>query len=187
MPHISLFFCDIVGTIRKDQKENCHTETIFFLDNLELLRLISESEHLFFSLVSSEKEDVVRKEKELLENYNLYPNIIFQKQFFDNGYIEEEKIVYTDLQGKISQIINHANELTKYYHINNIYYADDTYLYHEMLDEILSCDILSKPMTFVSFCPENEIYDLNNRILYHIKEKYGHKGEKLLLKRKVNC
>lgn len=152
MENIILFFCDIYGTINgnvpnteKDYKEfNC------------LLNELSKQNNntkILFTLISSEKKEIVMKYLLEIKQY-INGNIIFSKQFYENGYILDNKYEET-ICGKFKQMLDDINELKKTANIIRIYYADDSVFLQTIISEYFKCEEFTIP--FISLIPEETL------------------------------
>lgn len=176
MKKVTLFLCDIYGTyIKSDELANVK-DVKELLENLEKLRIINNSEKILFSFFSTENKQVVEKCLKDLELNNNYENVEFGLHFFEDGYFKLGKTFYTDQKGKISQILFYLNTIKDKYHIDKIYYADDTEIYHYMLESILIDDQLNE--NFESIIPKYKcglkelngiICEISKSSTYHMK------------------
>lgn len=128
MKKIIIFLCDTAGTIIGSEQNSNNDYQIF--NNLLLeVKVLEQVDYIIFSLISSDNNIVVSEEQNILSNY--FNNcIIFGKQFFDNGYIIDNKIYNDNKKGKIEQILAYTKELEQKYMITKIYYADDCEFFH---------------------------------------------------------
>ena len=124
------FFCDISGTLNGTNKNN-DIDYQNLNSNLLLLMKKYEAEYLFFSLVSSDKYNIVNDVKEELEK-QLNSPILFKKQFFENGYILDDKTHYKQ-SCKTEQMMGFLDEIEKEFDIQSIIYADDCEIFHDMI------------------------------------------------------
>lgn len=164
MKNVTLFLCDIHGTYIKNNELVSRQEIEKLLENLEKLRIINNSEKIIFSFVSTESENIVKKEITNLQLNNNYENVEFGFQFFEDGYFNNAEIVYDKPCGKISQILSYLKKIQMNYKIDKIYYADDTEIYHFMLDGLLMELLLEDKLQ--SIIPKNTygLEELNSMI-----------------------
>lgn len=127
-----LFFYDINGTLN-GSLENTKEDYLEFNKILNSISEINENCTIIFSLISTEKEIIVKEYLDILKEY-LNSNIYFYKQFCEEGYILNDKCIKGEF-GKSYQIVKYVEELKKTFDIINIYYADDTLFYHHLLNE----------------------------------------------------
>lgn len=130
---LTLFFCDINGTI-EGSSTNKISDYKKFNDIIKEIQQKNNSDYIIFSLISSDSSSFVKNKTNFINSFNKN-FIIFGKQFFDNGYIDENKII-TGISGKAQQIIYYINELSKIYKIDSVIYADDCIIYHDILHEL---------------------------------------------------
>lgn len=183
---IICFFCDIMGTINGNQKNN----DIDYENFAEILIKIKEKssvDKIIFSLISSDLPQLVMDEKQILSRYLDSP-IEFGYQFFINGFIDlDDKSIIQGNIGKVYQIIEYCKYLGEFYDIQSIYFADDCKMYQEMLSDILSeyksNDRLISivPKNNRGLCELNEMLDkkikvtgttINSKILLLQSKKY---------------
>lgn len=134
MKNIIIFFCDINGTIDGVLK-NSYNDYKKFSELLITLQKEKGADNILFSLVSTENKHIVYQQSTTISKI-LDKSIIMGKQFFENGYIQND-ITNPSTIGKIYQMITYLEELSKTYIINKIYLADDSEMIHEMLSDIL--------------------------------------------------
>lgn len=137
MKNLVIFFCDINGTI-DGFKRNSNTDYQEFNFLLKKLKEKDKADILLFSLVSSEKMDIISKYSYTLCSY-LDDKITMGKQFYDAGYLESNKSNSSAI-GKVWQILNYLDELKRVYQIKRIYLADDIRLTPELIFELLEHD-----------------------------------------------
>lgn len=172
MKNIVLFFCDLTGTII-GREENSIIDYQRFYQLLLNIQNTEQVENLIFSLVSSDVHKIINNHTNIFKEFFSEP-IILGKQFFDNGYIINNKI-YSTNQSKIEQILTYINELNKKFNIIKIYYADDCEFFHIILNEIINNDILTsiipqkkQGLRELNNLLENEIIYQNNHLLKNI-------------------
>ncbi len=148
---ITLFFCDIYGTVDGNFTEE---ETVKFAGLLEELRRQNNSDYLVFSILSSELPVVVNSYKKHLSKY-FSDSVIVMPEFLELEKVREEKIAYA---------LCCVEQLKKVYDIDTIIYADDIVFLHEMLGELLSEkeDILIN--SIVPGYGENNLNFINNEL-----------------------
>lgn len=171
MENVTLFLCDIYGTYIRSNELVPEPEIKRFLDNLENLRVINNSEKIIFSFISTENEKIVKKQCENLKLNNDYKNIEFGIQFFENGYINKEKTVYNEASGKISQILFYLEKIKHNYNIDKIYYADDLDIYHFMLENLLISDSLEDKLCSIIPNAKDGLKELNHMLEKNLEEK----------------
>lgn len=125
------FFCDIQETI-VGENPNQSIDYQNFSDILDNLKCVFGVDYVIFSLISSDSMESVFKEKDILEPY-FSSGIIMGKQFFGNGYIDGDTIYYCKGNLKSIRIATYIKELSQRYLIEDVFYADDCQLYHEVL------------------------------------------------------
>lgn len=131
MENVACFFCDIMGTIIGNKKiEDCDYQE--FNNILTELKKEIYVDFIIFSLISTDSKDVVFFQQNILKKH-LDQSVYFGKQFFENGYINNRKVIYQNMLGKPLQISKYIEELDEKYSIKKIYYADDCKIYHEIL------------------------------------------------------
>ena len=121
---ITLFFCDVYGTIDGGFTDE---DIIRFANLLDQVRRYDNSDYVVFKMLSSELPKIVDSyEKEISKHFN--KNILVLPKFIELEKIREEKVAYA---------IQYVDELKKFYIINSVFYADDIKLLHEILNELL--------------------------------------------------
>lgn len=153
MKKIIIFFCDIRGTIIGNE-QNSITDYQFFNNLLLEIKNLEQVDYIIFSLISSDNNIIVSNEQNILNNY-FNNNIIFGKQFFDNGYIIDNAIYNDNKKGKIEQILNYTKELEQKYIVAKIYYADDCEFFHDILNELIFYE--NQNNLFKSIIPKEHI------------------------------
>ena len=124
----AIFFCDILGTLT-DGSENDYQDLIY---NLEELKKKNRIDILYFSLVSSDSIDYVlefyKKLHPYLINSSLSVGPMFSSGvvFINNEYKQCETC-------KTDQIIHFVSKN----HFDKVYFADDTYMYHAIINKSL--------------------------------------------------
>lgn len=159
MKNLVIFFCDINGTI-DGIKKNSRIDYQEFNILLKKLKEKDEADILLFSLVSSEKKDIVFKYSNTLHSH-LDNKITMGKQFYDIGYLEENK-PNPSIIGKVWQILSYLDELKKTYQIKKIYLADDTEMNLNLVLELLEHENQEKfesiiPIYRDGLCEVNDI------------------------------
>lgn len=150
MKSITLFFCDICGTLTKDINFKINEEALSdFIENLNSLVKHGQTDGIILSLVTTEK----------LETTNLV-----QKQI--NEYVKEKKIILgphiCNSTNKPCDIVDYIKEINSTYHIDKIYYADDCELYHYFLEELIS----DSDYEVQSIIPKDgALFDVNKNLL----------------------
>lgn len=131
MKKILCLFCDITGTII-GKNINVSSD---YQDFNRILNDIGKKEYvdyILFSLISCDSKEVVLDHLHTLKQY-LNSSVFFGKQFFENGFINNEDIIYEEMLGKPMQIYRYIKELEEKYSVQKIYYVDDCEMYHELL------------------------------------------------------
>lgn len=145
MEKITVFLCDIYGTYLQNYKSQEDNDRVIalFLENLEKIRLKNHSDKIVFSFISTASRDIIEHEYSYIKSQNQNENIIFGPQFFEDGYISNEKTFPLELKGKVAQILFYLDALREKYDIDAIYYADDTKFYHILLANLLKSEVSS--------------------------------------------
>ena len=129
---MDMFFCDINGTYTGDE-ETRKRDVENFSKNLSSLIDSDNADKLVFSFISSDNTDYVTRYIKELQKYITDSRIIFGYQYAnDKKFLIDSSPVTCD-EGKTNQIMDAIN-LNK--DIKSIYFADDTLLFHEMVDYI---------------------------------------------------
>lgn len=154
---MDLFFCDIEGTI-SSSKEERENELDIFVKNLSLLLNQSNSKKLIFGFISTGDSTTINSYITELKRYINDPRIEFG---YNYGY--DERFKYNEesekiTNGKNSQILHEIVENCDKT-INNIYYADDTTIYHKILDHCCSKKAIpaNKIVSFIPGIDKREI------------------------------
>lgn len=134
MEKIICFFCDIRGTLKGCNK-NSDLDYKNFTANLLKLMEKFEANYLLISIISTDKYDIVNNTKKELQDKLNSSVFLFNRIFFENGYIVDNKINYKDAS-KPNQIIEFLDELEKKFDIKSIIYADDCEIFHEIVDSL---------------------------------------------------
>lgn len=137
MEHISIFLCDLYGTYKVDNKKVDINELEKFLINLDTLRKQNNSSKLLFSFVSTENAEIIKNETNILKCMNKNDDIVLGKQFFEHGFIYQDKVYCEEVIGKVFQIKEYLEELNDKYIIDKVYFADDNRFLHYLLNELL--------------------------------------------------
>lgn len=117
--NITLFFCDLRGTIDGELTEG---DTEKFAELLDELREKNDSSKLFFSMASTERIDIVEEYQKKLSKY-------FKKNV--------EAINAITNSSKLDGMEDLIEKLNEKYNINAAYYADDNEMIREMCCEVL--------------------------------------------------
>lgn len=166
MEKIACFFCDIRGTIIGNKKvEDCEYQEF----NNILIELKKEIyvDFIIFSLISTDSKDSVFFQQNILKKY-LDQSIHFGKQFFGDGYINVQEVIYQEMLGKPLQISRYIKELEEKYRIRKIYYADDCEIYHEMLSNFLEDSNWHQKLCSIIPCENHGLTEVNQLV----KTKY---------------
>lgn len=135
---MDMFFCDISGTYTGNE-ETRKRDVENFSKNLSSLIDSDNADKLIFSFISSDNADFVKRYINELQKYITDPRIIFGYQYANDKKFLINSIPIDCEEGKTSQIMEAIN-LNK--DIKSIYFADDTLLFHEMVDYIsIMCGI----------------------------------------------
>ena len=123
MRHITLFFCDINNTFLGSKKNN-EEDIKKFIINLKNIKDKNKSQDLFFIFASEETPEEIKK----IESY-------FSSFIIDSSLEIIKNIGKDDL--KTMNIIYIIKEMHYKYYIDEVYFADDCDIYHEILKELL--------------------------------------------------
>ncbi len=135
---MDIFFCDIRGTYTGSEifrEDSIKTFIELLLKSLDQ----DNSSKLYFSFVSSENSETLKKYisefKKALIEMNCEDIIYLGKCYSLDEIVHEDLSTEAYLTGKTAQIINHLvdSEVVK-----NIYIADDTLLFHNMISKLLN-------------------------------------------------
>lgn len=157
---ITLFFCDIYGTIDGGfSEEDCKNFAIL----LEKLKEHNNSDYLLFGMLSTEHPDVAEVYERKISKY------------FDNDVLLITKFQDVEAlrEAKISCALYYINYLKKIYDVDSVFCADDIALIHDMFSELLK---EKESITLNSIIPskgENNLNFINKEL------------EKRFIKRKV--
>ena len=122
--NITLFFCDVYGTVDDGfTEEECKE----FSNLLERLIHQNGSDYLMFGMASTEDPSVVDDYEKRLTKY-FERNVRILPKLPENKILNEAKITF---------IIKYINHLQQNYNIEEIYLADDSKFNQEMLRELL--------------------------------------------------
>ena len=147
---LTLFFCDIYGTIDGGLTEE---ECIKFSELLEELRLKHGSDYLYFGMASTEHPDVVDMYESRLSRC-FKDRIVLIPKDVESEVLREIKTSYT---------LHHINKLLKTFNINEIYFADDSQFNHDMF-EVLLGDYKIKLNSIVPKRGENYLSFINSEL-----------------------
>lgn len=170
MKKIAIFFSDIIGTI-KGFVPNKPVDYYQFNQLLETIRQKEEVEEVILSLISADDIKLVIDMQKELESYIKKP-IVFGHQFFENGCYNETETIYTEIVGRIKQIVDYIHLLSKEYDITAIYYVDDSLLYHEILELFAEEDAWIDKLQ--SIRPKNNLglSEVNSLIEQNLSERF---------------
>lgn len=155
---ITLFFCDIYGTIDSGfSLDECKE----FATLLEELIVVNGSKYLMFAMASTEDEQVVDDYEEKITKY-FENNIKILPKLPDNHILNE---------AKVSFIINYIKYILKSYNIKEIYLADDSLYNHMILEEVLKSLTNVDLVSIMPKTNENRLEYINNSILDIINNK----------------
>ena len=145
---LTLFFCDIYGTIDGGLTEE---ECVVFAELLEKIRVKNNSDYLYFGMSSTEHPDVVDMYESRLSRY-FKDRIVLIPKDVESEVLREIKISYT---------LHHINKLLKTFNINEIYFADDSQFNHDIF-EVLLGEYKIKLNSIVPKRDENYLSFINN-------------------------
>lgn len=148
---VTVFFCDIIGTIDGDiNDEECKK----FADLLDKLRKINNSDLLLFSISSTEQSNIVSYYEKKLSKY------------FNNNVMVMEKIEVdkTISDAKIANALLYIEYLQKEYEVAGVYCADDIAILQEMFANLL-CKLFGiELITIITKHGENNLEFINKEI-----------------------
>ena len=121
---ITLFFCDIYGTIDGGFTTE---DSIRFASLLEQIRIKKESDYIFFGMASTEHQQIVDEYEEKLSEY-FNNKIILVPKVDEIEVLREIKSAYT---------LKHIEKLLKTYEINEVFLIDDTKFNHDIFETLL--------------------------------------------------
>lgn len=150
---IQIFFCDIEGTFTS--KSESRIEKLQFFQK-QLLQLANKYP-LIFSFITSGTIDYLEPYINEWKPYVTEP-IYLGRQFFDNGFIDNEKIHHTKRLTKFEQIFSYIEYIKQTYHIHNIFLADDTSMNHELV-YYFNKTLYNYPITYIT---KQKIDELEN-------------------------
>lgn len=148
---ITIFFCDVYGTVDGDfSNEDCKK----FANNLKQLKDKNNTDYLFFSMSSTEHPEVVNDYEKSFSKY-FDEDIIVMKSTHNLEAIRE---------AKISCALLYFQNLAKEYNINAVYSADDIELLQELFTHLLK-DIMGIELnTIIPKRDENRLSFINDEI-----------------------
>ena len=147
---LTLFFCDIYGTIDGGLTEE---ECVVFAELLEKIRVKNNSDYLYFGMSSTEHSDVVDMYESRLSRY-FKDRIVLIPKDVESEVLREIKISYT---------LHHINKLLKTFNINEIYFADDSQFNYDMFEALLG-EYKIKLNSIVPKSDENYLSFINNEL-----------------------
>lgn len=121
---VLLFFCDIEGTLT-DKRIDANYDVLF--KNINEMKELYECDISVFSLLSmNDFDDVFKWYQKINDN----DNVIFGKQFYDNGYFENINGLIKINENikdksKLGYMKKYIEELSKNHEIKMLCYADD--------------------------------------------------------------
>lgn len=169
MEKIIVFFCDIYGTI-KGNINNLEEDYLKLNSILNSISKQNDDTKILFVLISTESENVVKQFYNTLTKY-FSENILFGRQFHENGYLINDSNIEV-ISGKCNNMISYMKEISKWLEIVKVYYIDDSYFLQEMLQE---CTKLTFPNVEIeSIIPTNGfgLSEVNQLLEKHISKKY---------------
>lgn len=122
--NLTLFFCDIFGTIDGGFTEE---ECLKFADLLDKIRNKNNSDYLYFGMASTEYIDIVNEYEKRLSKY-FGEKIILVPKDIEFEVLREIKAAYA---------LKHINKLLKDFVIKEVYFADDSKINHDMFRVLL--------------------------------------------------
>ena len=122
---LTLFFCDVYGTIDGGFTES---ECMEFASLLEQIRILKGSDYLYFGMASTEEQTVVDFYEKRLSKY-FTDRILLVPKDDEIEVLREIKNSYT---------LKHIEKLLKTYDINEVFFADDSKFNHELFELLLS-------------------------------------------------
>ena len=148
--NLTLFFCDIYGTIDGVLTEE---ECAVFAELLEKIRVKNNSDYLYFGMASTEHPGVVDMYESRLSRY-FTDRIVLVPKDVEGEVLREIKTSYT---------LHHINKLLKTFNISEIFFADDSQFNHDMF-EVLLADYGIKLNSIVPKSGENYLGFINNEL-----------------------
>lgn len=121
---LTLFFCDVCGTIDGGFSD---IDCLKFAELLEELRIKTESDYLFFGMASTEFQEVVDFYERRISKY-FKDRIVLVPKDVEGEVLREIKTSYT---------LHHINKLLKTYTIKEVYFADDSQFNHDVFEALL--------------------------------------------------
>lgn len=122
--NLTLFFCDIFGTIDGGFAEE---ECLRFAELLDKIRIKNNSDYLYFGMASTEHIDVVNEYEKRLSKY-FTERIVLVPKDIEFEVLREIKTAY---------VLKHINKLLKDFDIKEVYFADDSKINHDMFGVLL--------------------------------------------------
>lgn len=122
--NLTLFFCDIFGTIDGGFTEE---ECLRFAGLLDKIRIKNNSDYLYFGMASTEHIDVVNEYEKRLSKY-FTERIVLVPKDIEFEVLREIKAAYA---------LKHINKLLKDFDIKEVYFADDSKINHDMFRVLL--------------------------------------------------
>lgn len=148
---VTLFFCDIVGTFDSGKLFLINNlEIKKFVDNLNNIIQYNKTDKIIFSFVTTENLETLHIIEEQF------------KPFLNDNICVNNHIYYDDIHNvdKPYDIIMRIKSLELLYDIEDIYYADDTKFYHDILNDLKDCYNIKYKIT--SIIPgDNGLHDVN--------------------------
>mgnify|MGYP004504240309 CR=1 FL=1 len=148
---ITIFFCDVYGTIDGGcSEEECKR----FAELLEELKEKDNSDLLLFGMLSTEHPDVAKTYEQKISKY------------FANGIVVIDKHEDAEVlrEAKVSCAIYYIDYLKQYYDINSVFCADDVIFIQEMFSDLLKS---REGITLNSIIPgkeENNLTFINSEL-----------------------
>lgn len=175
MEHITLFFCDLRNTYMEEKNEDRKLTITNFIDNINKLQNINNSEKIFFSFITADNFKTLYPYLTEFHKY-ISNNIEIYNQYCEDGYYSKKENKFYKVTkenyvfSKPVTIIDSVKELKEEYIIDHIYFADDTPLYHIWVHNLFKC--LIKDIKITSFIPSN----INNNKAFTFSKLKGLEG-----------
>lgn len=145
--NIMILFCDVVGTY-EFSKDKMHDDNVKKMTKvLDSLAAKLNCDKIIFSFISDEEglygEKLLAKELENLASLNQSNILTLGKQFYGNGYLDDNKVFERENNLKCKTIEQYVNELNNKYNIIKVIYADDADFYINLSKHFFDVDDFS--------------------------------------------